>query len=81
MVATVMSYSLKRRSRLGGSWLRNPGSYRIPGTRKLERLEENLGAAAIELIGEDLRAIDIALTRIPIQGERYPEHQQRLVGP
>ena len=53
----------------------------IPGTRKLERLEENLGAAAIELIGEDLRAIDIALTRIPIQGERYPEHQQRLVGP
>ena len=77
MVATVMSYSLKRRSRLGGSWLRNPGSYRIPGRRKLE---ENLGAAAIELIGEDLRAIDIALTRIPIQGERYPEHQQRLVG-
>jgi aryl-alcohol dehydrogenase-like predicted oxidoreductase len=52
----------------------------IPGTRKLERLDENLGAAAIELNGEDLRAIDIALARISIQGERYPEHQQRLVG-
>jgi aryl-alcohol dehydrogenase-like predicted oxidoreductase len=52
----------------------------IPGTTKLHRLEENLGGASIGLDDDDLRAIDAALAPIPIEGARYPEHLQRLVG-
>ena len=52
----------------------------IPGTTRLHRLDENLGAAALTLSGDDLRAIDAALATIPVQGARYPAHLQRLVG-
>jgi aryl-alcohol dehydrogenase-like predicted oxidoreductase len=52
----------------------------IPGTTKLHRLEENVGAAALELTSDDLREIDNAASRISVQGARYPEHLQRLVG-
>jgi aryl-alcohol dehydrogenase-like predicted oxidoreductase len=52
----------------------------IPGTTKLHRLEENLGAATIELTADDLRDIDIALADIAVHGERYPEQMQRMVG-
>jgi aryl-alcohol dehydrogenase-like predicted oxidoreductase len=52
----------------------------IPGTRKLERLEENIGAAAVELTADDLREIDSAASKIPVQGERYPEELQRMTG-
>ncbi len=64
------------------AWLlaQKPWIVPIPGTTKLHRLDENLGAAAIALTGEDLGAIDAALARIAIQGERYPEQLQRLVG-
>lgn len=51
----------------------------IPGTTKLHRLQENLGAASIGLTADDLREIDIALSRVPVQGARYPEHLQRMV--
>jgi aryl-alcohol dehydrogenase-like predicted oxidoreductase len=51
----------------------------IPGTTKLNRLEENIGAAAIELTPEDLRQIDISTAKIPVQGARYPENLQKLV--
>jgi len=51
----------------------------IPGTTKLHRLEENIGAAAIELTPEDLRQIDSATSKIPVQGARYPENLQKLV--
>ena len=51
----------------------------IPGTTKLNRLEENLGAVAIELTPDDLRQIDNAALKIPVQGERYPESFQKLV--
>jgi aryl-alcohol dehydrogenase-like predicted oxidoreductase len=51
----------------------------IPGTTKLHRLEENIGAAAIELTPDDLRQIDNATSKIPVQGARYPENLQRLV--
>jgi aryl-alcohol dehydrogenase-like predicted oxidoreductase len=50
----------------------------IPGTTKLARLEENIGAAAIELTSEDLREIDSAASQITVQGARYPEHLERL---
>jgi aryl-alcohol dehydrogenase-like predicted oxidoreductase len=52
----------------------------IPGTTKLPRLEENIGAAAIELTSEDLREIESAASQITVQGARYPEQLQRLVG-
>jgi len=51
----------------------------IPGTSKLHRLEENIGAAAIQLTADDLRQIDSATARIPVQGARYPENLQKLV--
>jgi aryl-alcohol dehydrogenase-like predicted oxidoreductase len=52
----------------------------IPGTTKPHRLKENLGAAAIELTGADLRQIEDALARIKVQGDRYPPHLAALVG-
>ena len=50
----------------------------IPGTRKLERLEENLGAASVELTHADLREIDEAASRITVQGARLPEDVLKL---
>lgn len=51
----------------------------IPGTTKLHRLEENLGAAEVQLTADDLREIDNAVTKIPVKGERYPENLQKLI--
>ena len=64
------------------AWLlaQKPWIVPIPGTTKLERLNENLGAAALELTPENLREIDAASTQVHLQGARYPEHLQRLVG-
>ena len=63
-------------------WLlsRNPWIVPIPGTTKRHRLEENLGAAALQLTADDLREIDRAASQIEVHGARYPEHLQRLVG-
>lgn len=52
----------------------------IPGTTKLHRLEENLGAVNVELTAEDLRQLDAATSQISVQGARYPEALQKLVG-
>ncbi len=52
----------------------------IPGTTQLERLDENLGAASLELDPGDLRAIDAAAAEIPVQGDRYPEKLERMTG-
>jgi aryl-alcohol dehydrogenase-like predicted oxidoreductase len=52
----------------------------IPGTTKLHRLEENIGAVNLELTPHDLRQIDEAASKIPVQGARYPEEMQKLVG-
>jgi len=63
------------------AWLlaQKPWIAPIPGTTKLHRLEENLGAAAIELTADDLREIDRAAAEIEVHGARYPEHLQRTV--
>jgi len=50
----------------------------IPGTRKLGRLEENIGAAAVELAPEDLREVESAASKITKQGGCYPEHIERM---
>jgi aryl-alcohol dehydrogenase-like predicted oxidoreductase len=64
------------------AWLlaQKPWIVPIPGTTKPHRLEENLGAAAIELTSDDLRAIEEALSAVEVQGARYPEHLQKRVG-
>jgi aryl-alcohol dehydrogenase-like predicted oxidoreductase len=51
----------------------------IPGTTKVHRLEENIRAVDIQLTADDLRQLDIATSKIPVQGARYPEHLQKLV--
>ena len=63
------------------AWLlsRKPWIVPIPGTTKLHRLEENLGAASVELTAEDLRDIEAAAANIEVQGGRYPEQWQQLV--
>jgi aryl-alcohol dehydrogenase-like predicted oxidoreductase len=64
------------------AWLlaQKPWIVPIPGTTKLSRLEENIGAAAIELTPQDLRDINNAASRIAVQGERYPESMERMTG-
>jgi len=64
------------------AWLlaQRPWIVPIPGTRKLSRLEENIGAAAVELTPDDLREIDAAASTIKVQGARYPEHLEQLTG-
>src|SRR2546423_2040723 len=64
------------------AWLfaQKPWIVPIPGTTKLHRLEENIGAVNIELTPDDLRHVDIAASKIPVQGARYPEEHQKLVG-
>ncbi len=64
------------------AWLlaQKPWIVPIPGTTKLARLEENLGAAEVELTAEDLRGIETAASKIKVQGERYPEALQKLTG-
>jgi aryl-alcohol dehydrogenase-like predicted oxidoreductase len=52
----------------------------IPGTTKLHRLEENIGAVAVELTPADLRDIDDAASKITVQGDRYPENLERMTG-
>ena len=52
----------------------------IPGTRKLERLDENIGAVAIEFTPDDLREIESAASKITVQGARYPEHLEQMTG-
>jgi len=64
------------------AWLlaQKPWIVPIPGTTKLHRLEENIGAANVELTPEDLHQLETSASKIPVQGARYPEELQKLVG-
>jgi aryl-alcohol dehydrogenase-like predicted oxidoreductase len=64
------------------TWLlaRKPWIVPIPGTTKLDRLEENIGAAAVELTPDDLRDIDRAASKIKVEGARYPERLEKMTG-
>jgi len=64
------------------AWLlaQKPWIVPIPGTTKLHRLEENLGAASVELTSDDLREIDSASSKIKVEGARYPERLEQLTG-
>ncbi len=64
------------------AWLlaQKPWIVPIPGTTKMHRLEENLGAASVELTADDLAEIDSSASKITLQGARYPEHLERMSG-
>ena len=64
------------------AWLltKKPWIVPIPGTTKLNRLEENLGALQVQLTPQDLRELESTASKIPVQGARYPEELQKLVG-
>ena len=64
------------------AWLlaQKPWIVPIPGTTKLNRLEENIGAAAVDLTADDLREIDAAASTIKVEGTRYPEKLERMTG-
>ncbi len=64
------------------AWLlaQKPWIVPIPGTTKLHRLQENIGAVSVQLSPEDLRELESAASKIAVQGARYPEHLQKLVG-
>ena len=81
-IAAVAARLRVTSAQLALAWLlaKKPWIVPIPGTRKLERLEENAGAAAIALTRGDLEAIDAAAERVPVQGARYPEPFEKLTG-
>jgi aryl-alcohol dehydrogenase-like predicted oxidoreductase len=68
------------RAQIALAWLlaQKPWIVPIPGTRRLERLDENIGAVAVELTSDDLREIESAASTITVQGARYPEHLERM---
>jgi aryl-alcohol dehydrogenase-like predicted oxidoreductase len=85
VVALLASIALRKQAtpaQIALAWLlaQRPWVVPIPGTRKLERLEENIAAADVELTAEDLRDIDSAASQIPVQGARYPERLEAMTG-
>ncbi len=64
------------------AWLlaQKPWIVPIPGTTRLSRLEENIGAVSLDLTAGDLQQIDSAASKIPVSGDRYPEHLEKLTG-
>jgi aryl-alcohol dehydrogenase-like predicted oxidoreductase len=69
-------------AQLALAWLlaQKPWIVPIPGSRKLERLDENIGAVAVELTADDLREIESALSKITVQGDRYPKEMAKMSG-
>jgi aryl-alcohol dehydrogenase-like predicted oxidoreductase len=82
LIAKVAERKKATPAQIALSWvlMRKPWIVPIPGTTKLHRLRENIGAVAVELTPDDLREIDDATSQITVQGARYPEHLQKLVG-
>ena len=83
MVVLLNRFAEKKKATPGQialAWLlaKAPSIVPIPGTTKLHRLEENIGAAEIELTADELREIERAAANISVQGERYPEHIERM---
>jgi len=64
------------------TWLlaKKPWIVPVPGTTKLARLEENIGAATVELTADDVRALEVASSKIKLEGARYPKFHEQLVG-
>lgn len=82
LVGEIAARKRVTRAQIALAWVlaQKPWIVPIPGTTKLHRLEENVGAADIELSHDDLGEIDGAVSKLKIEGARYPEHLQKLVG-
>jgi aryl-alcohol dehydrogenase-like predicted oxidoreductase len=82
LLATIAQRKKSTPAQIALAWLltRKPWIVPIPGTRKLERLEENIGAAAVDLTADDLRGIESAAAKITVQGDRYPAHLGKMTG-
>jgi aryl-alcohol dehydrogenase-like predicted oxidoreductase len=80
LLSTIAERKKATPAQIALAWLlaQKPWIVPIPGTTKLTRVEENIGAAAIQLMPDDLREIDSAASRITVQGARYPEELERL---
>ncbi|HEX3845544.1 MAG TPA: aldo/keto reductase [Steroidobacteraceae bacterium] len=81
LVGEIASRKGLTRAQISLAWVlaQKPWIVPIPGTTKLHRLQENIEAADVELSAEDLREIERVLAQVTVQGERYPEHLQKLV--
>ena len=84
LVDVISSFAKKKKAtpaQIALAWLlaKKPWIVPIPGTKKMHRMQENLAAASIELPPEYLRELGSAISQIAVQGERYPEHMQKLV--
>ena len=82
LLGTIAARKKATSAQIALAWLlvQKPWIVPIPGTTKLQRLEENVGAEAVELTSDDLRDIESAASKITVQGARYPEQLNRLVG-
>ena len=82
LLGTIAEKKKAAPAQIALAWLlaQKPWIVPIPGTTKLHRLDENLGAAAVELTADDLREIESAASRITVQGARYPEHLEQMTG-
>jgi aryl-alcohol dehydrogenase-like predicted oxidoreductase len=82
LIAQIAARKKVTQAQIALAWLlaQKPWIVPIPGTTKLHRLEENIGSIGVELTAEDLRDIDRVFAGVTVQGARYPEHLQKLVG-
>ncbi len=78
----MASEKRKTPAQIALAWIlsQKPWIVPIPGTTKLHRLEENIGAAEVELTAEELSEINFALEKIRVAGERYPEELEKRTG-
>jgi len=82
LLAEIGKWKKATPAQIALAWLlaQKPWIVPIPGTTKLHRLDENIGAVAIELTPDDLREIDIAASKITVYGARYPEKLEQMTG-
>ena len=85
LVDLVSSFAEQKKAtaaQIALAWLlaKKPWIVPIPGTTKLARLEENLGAAEVDLTADDVRALEDASSKIKLEGARYPKFHEQLVG-
>ena len=82
LLGTIAERKNATSAQIALAWLlaQKPWIVPIPGTTKLHRLDENIGAVSLELTSDDLREIDNASSKITVQGARYPEKLEKLTG-
>jgi aryl-alcohol dehydrogenase-like predicted oxidoreductase len=82
LLQTIATEKQATPAQIALAWLlaQKPWMVPIPGTTKLSRLEENIGSASIHLTAAELKHLDEASAKIPVQSTRYPEHLEKMTG-